>query len=156
MFAWTSSVAWTDKPPDSNKIKTSNNIDKGRREELSRQRLTRHTSLRDSSQSALYYNHIVTSPHKFVEHGRQERTEVLQMLFESHKNERVTRTIKITLLQLFSHSEDGGSPVILPCANHLSEGKTSTAHDGALKIKRLFTSTASQTLELKTPTKIIT
>lgn len=34
----------------------------------------------------LYNNHIVATPHKFVEHGRQERTEVLQSLFESHKN----------------------------------------------------------------------
>lgn len=36
----------------------------------------------------------------------------------------------ITLLQLFSRSEDGGSPVIPPYANHLSEGKTNTAHEG--------------------------
>ena len=44
-----------------------------------------------SSQSALFCNHIVAPPHKFVEHGRQERTKVLQSLFESHKNESVTK-----------------------------------------------------------------
>lgn len=43
------------------------------------------------SQSALFYNHIVAPPHKFVEHGRQERTEVLQNLFKAHKNESVTK-----------------------------------------------------------------
>ena len=76
-----------------------------------------------SSQSALFCNHIVAPPHKFVEHGRQERTEVLQSLFESHKNESVTRSIQVTLLQLFPHALDGKLPS--------SPGKTNTAHDGA-------------------------
>lgn len=43
------------------------------------------------SQSVLFCNHIVQPPHKFVEHGCQERTEVLQSLFEAHKNESVTK-----------------------------------------------------------------
>lgn len=47
--------------------------------------------LQSSLHLCLYNNHIVATPHKFVEHGRQERTEVLQSLFESHKNERVTK-----------------------------------------------------------------
>lgn len=51
----------------------------------------RENRSQSSLQICLYNNHIVATPHKFVEHGRQERTEVLQSLFESHKNERVTK-----------------------------------------------------------------
>lgn len=47
--------------------------------------------LQSSLHLCLYNNHIVAPPHKIVEHGRQERTKVLQCLFESHKNERVTK-----------------------------------------------------------------
>lgn len=51
----------------------------------------RENHSQSSFQICLYNNHIVATPHKFVEHGRQERTEVLQSLFESHKNESVTK-----------------------------------------------------------------
>ena len=51
----------------------------------------RENRSQSSLQICLYNNHIVATPHKFVEHGRQERTEVLQSLFESHKNESVTK-----------------------------------------------------------------
>lgn len=51
----------------------------------------RENHSQSSLQICLYNNHIVQPPHKFVEHGRQERTEVLQSLFESHKNESVTK-----------------------------------------------------------------
>lgn len=51
----------------------------------------RENRSQSSLQICLCSNHIVAPPHKFVEHGRQERTEVLQSLFEAHKNERVTK-----------------------------------------------------------------
>ena len=44
-----------------------------------------------SSQSALFYNHIVKPLREFVEHGRQERTEVLQSSLKANKNESVTK-----------------------------------------------------------------
>ena len=52
------------------------------------------------SQSALCYNHIVKPLREFVEHGRQERTEVLQSSLKANKNYSVTRSIRVTLLQL--------------------------------------------------------
>lgn len=44
-----------------------------------------------SSQSALCSNHIVKPLREFVEHGRQERTEVLQSSLKANKNESVTK-----------------------------------------------------------------
>lgn len=44
-----------------------------------------------SSQSALCSNHIVKPLHEFVEHGRQERTEVLQSSLKANKNYSMTR-----------------------------------------------------------------
>ena len=51
----------------------------------------RENRSQSSLQICLYNNHIVVPPHKIVEHGRQERTKVLQCLFEAHKNESVTK-----------------------------------------------------------------
>ena len=51
----------------------------------------RENHSQSSFQICLYNNHIVAPTHKIVEHGRQERTEVLQCLFEAYKNERVTK-----------------------------------------------------------------
>lgn len=87
--------------------------------------------LQSSLHLCLYNNHIVATPHKFVEHGRQERTEVLQSLFESHKNESVTK-----------HSNNSFT-ITSPCskfypfghtslqASNFAAGKVNTAHDGA-------------------------
>lgn len=43
------------------------------------------------------------------------------------------KAFPVTLSQLFPSAEDGGSPVILPYTNHLSAGKTNTAHEGLKK-----------------------
>lgn len=42
--------------------------------------------LQSSLQICLYNNHIVKPLREFVEHGRQERTEVLQSSLKANKN----------------------------------------------------------------------